>query len=158
MNVAKDQIEFKDLILPPSSSSPPPRHHLPLLLSLSQRKKKKKFNKICKLYIKRLLSAALNSSLNGFSPGEEIFSKKPRRRERGHYCFNPLTSSHFKTFFWRVKWRLVYPILTQIPRGRGAAGGGGGAPKPASLHLTRVFPTEHAVKPRQEENKIKARN
>lgn len=141
---------------------PPPLRHLAttfLFFSHSLRgKKKKKFNKICKLYIKRLLSAALNSSLNGFSPGEEIFSKKPRRRERGHYCFNPLTSSHFKTFFWRVKWRLVYPILTQIPRGRGAAGGGGGAPKPASLHLTRVFPTEHAVKPRQEENKIKARN
>lgn len=34
-----------------------------------------KFNKICKLYIKRLLFAALNSSLNGFSLGEEIFSK-----------------------------------------------------------------------------------
>lgn len=33
------------------------------------------FNKICKLYIKRLLFAALNSSLNGFSLGEEIFSK-----------------------------------------------------------------------------------
>lgn len=50
-----------------------------------------------RLYIKRLLLAALNSSLNGFSPGEEIFSKN-LEEERGHYCFNPLSSSHFKTF------------------------------------------------------------
>lgn len=34
--------------------------------------------------------------LNGFAPGEEIFSKNPSRRE-GHYCPNPLTRSHFKT-------------------------------------------------------------
>jgi len=54
------------------------------------------FNKLCKLYIKRLLCAALNSNLNGFAPREEIFSKNPSRRE-GHYCFNPLTGSHFKT-------------------------------------------------------------
>ena len=34
--------------------------------------------------------------LNGFAPGEEIFSENPSRRE-GHYCPNPLTRSHFKT-------------------------------------------------------------
>lgn len=34
--------------------------------------------------------------LNGFAPGEEIFSKNPSRRE-GHYCPNPLTRSHLKT-------------------------------------------------------------
>lgn len=51
-----------------------------------------------------ILSCSLNSCLNGFALGEEIFSiggreeekKKPSRRE-GYYCFNPLTRSHFKT-------------------------------------------------------------
>lgn len=46
--------------------------------------------------LKGLLCAALNSHLNGFAPGEEIFSTTPSRRE-GHYCFNPLTRSHLKT-------------------------------------------------------------
>lgn len=40
------------------------------------------FYKICKLYIKGLLCAALNSHLNGFAPGEEIFSEKPFKKRR----------------------------------------------------------------------------
>lgn len=84
ITVSGDLIEFRILTprAPPSSFTLHPSG---------------KFTQLCALYIKRLLLAALNSSLNGFSPGEEIFSKN-LEEERGHYCFNPLTSSHFKTF------------------------------------------------------------
>lgn len=58
--------------------------------------------------------AALNSDLNAFAPGEEIFSfflslfgKKEREtplRREGYYCFNPLTGSQFGTGgFQRLK-------------------------------------------------------
>lgn len=106
-----------------SRFEPPP--HLPLSASLAE-----SATKICELYIKRLLSAALNSSLNGFSSGEEIFSKKPRRRE-GHYCFNPLTSSHFKTFLeGEMASCLPNPNLNPSGPGRLLEA----AVQPASLH------------------------
>lgn len=87
MNVSKDHIEFR--ILAPPSPPPPP-----LSLSLSRRK----FNKICKLYIKRLLFAALNSSLNGFSSGEEIFSKN-LEEERGIIVLILLPAVILRHFF-----------------------------------------------------------
>lgn len=46
--------------------------------------------------LKGYFTLPLIPHLNGFAPGEEIFSKNPSRRE-GHYCPNPLTRSHFKT-------------------------------------------------------------
>ena len=52
--MGKDQIEFRMLALPTTFYE--------------------NLHKICKLYIKRLLFDALNSTLNGFSPAEEIFS------------------------------------------------------------------------------------
>lgn len=110
-----------------------PSPHLPLSVSLAENS-----TKICELYIKRLLSAALNSSLNGFSSGEEIFSKKPRRRE-GHYCFNPLTSSHFKTFL-EGEMASCLPNPNLNPSGPGSCWR-----QQCSLHLSiSCIPTDHA--------------
>lgn len=52
--------------------------------------------KYARFTLKGYFTMPLIPYLNGFAPGEEIFSKNPSRRE-GHYCPNPLTRSHFKT-------------------------------------------------------------
>lgn len=106
MNAAEDQTEFRTTPPTHPTPTPPSAPHLSSFsLSLSET-----FNKICKLYIKRLLSAALNSSLNGFSPGEEIFSKN-LEEERGIIVLILLPAVILR-HFWRVKWRLVSPIRT----------------------------------------------
>ena len=60
------------------------------------KRKKNLPTKYASFTLKGYFALPLIPYLNGFAPGEEIFSINPSRRE-GHYCPNPLTRSHFKT-------------------------------------------------------------